>query len=77
MGKYWQPCGASKECQVEDDKLDCVEKTGLPNLRWCEGVRGGDLREGWCVNRTLTDSQKDDYVRLKQVAFIDNQNMED
>ena len=51
MGRYWQPCIDAEDCQVEDVKMECVKKTGLPTQHWCDCVNGWDLREGWCVNR--------------------------
>ena len=77
MGKYWQPCGDSKDCQVEDEKMQCVEKAGLPKQRWCDCLKGWDLREGWCVNSTLKEIQKDEYVKLKQIEFIEKEKMDD
>ena len=77
MGRYWQPCTDPKECKMEDDKLECINKPGMERMRWCDCVAGWDLRQGWCVNKTLKESQKDDYVRIKQIAMIENQTVED
>ena len=57
MGRYWQPCTDNKECKVEDDKLECINKPSIATMKWCDCVTGWDLREGWCVNKTLKESQ--------------------
>ena len=36
-----------------------------------------DLGEGWCVNRTLNEMQKDEYVKTKQVELIEKLKMDD
>ena len=77
MGRYWQPCIDSEDCQVEDKKMECVKKTDLPTHHWCDCVKGWDLREGWCVNRTLNEMQKDEYVKTKQVEIIEKAKMDD
>ena len=77
MGRYWQPCIDSEDCQVEDVKMECVKKTGLPTQHWCDCVKGWDLREGWCLTRTLNEMQKDDYVKTKQVELIEKSKMDD
>ena len=50
MGKYWQPCTQSSECQNLDTNLECVERLDGATEKWCECREGSDLIDGKCVD---------------------------
>ena len=76
MGRYWQPCTTSEECKLEDSRLECVKKDTGQAQQWCDCFKGWDLREGWCVNSSLSQIQKSEYVILKAKELSDKKNIE-
>ena len=49
MGKYWQPCFQSFECEAADPNLECVLRQDGESGNWCECREGTDLRDGTCA----------------------------